>query len=310
MSRPSLRSATFSWELVIVVHGWWLPRNGINGWTGEPNVKYPPAVLLLALSGPALAQAPNPLLQRVKWQLADFVVLGDSTYGVQLLASPNLRSELGRGHDATTALSLDPAVAHQWARGVSRIIDSVARLPRRARVVFETVPLATNRGQGRLLVAYDGKGSDSKPFAFVVNGVTADDSWWLPVSNKELQQLFGAIDSIATHRSVRLTAAAAGQGGPVLICYLDERPQMVERGAIRHPDNFRALGRNARVLARYVIDTTGVIPADRVEILLSDGKAFTDEVQRGLTHRAYRPGRKDGHVVETVVWQWFGFTSN
>ena len=22
------------------VHGWWLPRNGVNGWTGEPRDKY------------------------------------------------------------------------------------------------------------------------------------------------------------------------------------------------------------------------------------------------------------------------------
>jgi hypothetical protein len=25
---------------VLVVHGWWLPRKGINGWTGEPKEKY------------------------------------------------------------------------------------------------------------------------------------------------------------------------------------------------------------------------------------------------------------------------------
>jgi O-antigen ligase len=25
---------------VLVVHGWWLPRNGINGWTAEPREKY------------------------------------------------------------------------------------------------------------------------------------------------------------------------------------------------------------------------------------------------------------------------------
>jgi small-conductance mechanosensitive channel len=25
---------------IVVVHGWWLPRNGINGWTGEPREKY------------------------------------------------------------------------------------------------------------------------------------------------------------------------------------------------------------------------------------------------------------------------------
>lgn len=26
--------------VVLIVHGWWLPRNGINGWTGEPKEKY------------------------------------------------------------------------------------------------------------------------------------------------------------------------------------------------------------------------------------------------------------------------------
>lgn len=25
---------------VLVVHGWWLPRKGINGWTAEPRERY------------------------------------------------------------------------------------------------------------------------------------------------------------------------------------------------------------------------------------------------------------------------------
>jgi len=25
---------------VLIVHGWWLPRHGVNGWTGEPKAKY------------------------------------------------------------------------------------------------------------------------------------------------------------------------------------------------------------------------------------------------------------------------------
>jgi hypothetical protein len=25
---------------IPVVHGWWLPKHGINGWTGEPRDKY------------------------------------------------------------------------------------------------------------------------------------------------------------------------------------------------------------------------------------------------------------------------------
>lgn len=24
----------------LIVHGWWLPRHGINGWTAEPREKY------------------------------------------------------------------------------------------------------------------------------------------------------------------------------------------------------------------------------------------------------------------------------
>jgi hypothetical protein len=25
---------------VFVIHGWWLPRNGVNGWTAEPQERY------------------------------------------------------------------------------------------------------------------------------------------------------------------------------------------------------------------------------------------------------------------------------
>ena len=25
---------------VVVIHAWWLPKQGINGWTGEPKEKY------------------------------------------------------------------------------------------------------------------------------------------------------------------------------------------------------------------------------------------------------------------------------
>ncbi len=25
---------------VLIIHGWWLPRHGINGWTGEPKERY------------------------------------------------------------------------------------------------------------------------------------------------------------------------------------------------------------------------------------------------------------------------------
>jgi hypothetical protein len=24
----------------VIVHAWWLPRHGVNGWTGEPKERY------------------------------------------------------------------------------------------------------------------------------------------------------------------------------------------------------------------------------------------------------------------------------
>jgi len=27
-------------SMAAIIHLWWLPRNGINGWTGEPRAKY------------------------------------------------------------------------------------------------------------------------------------------------------------------------------------------------------------------------------------------------------------------------------
>lgn len=35
---------------VLGVHGWWLPRHGVNGWTGEPRDRYH-ALLGLDLGG-------------------------------------------------------------------------------------------------------------------------------------------------------------------------------------------------------------------------------------------------------------------
>lgn len=26
--------------MVLVIHAWWLPRHGVNGWTGEPRERY------------------------------------------------------------------------------------------------------------------------------------------------------------------------------------------------------------------------------------------------------------------------------
>ena len=41
---------------VAIVHGWWLPRNGINGWTAEPRDRYN-ALMKLDAAGKRLDRA-------------------------------------------------------------------------------------------------------------------------------------------------------------------------------------------------------------------------------------------------------------
>lgn len=61
------------------------------------------------------------------------------------------------------------------------------------------------------------------------------------------------------------------------------------------------------MLARSVIHTAGVIVPDNIRIVSTEGKDFSKEVEHTLRNSRYRPGRKDGRVVDTVVWQWFVF---
>jgi hypothetical protein len=46
----------FDVALVAVVHGWWLPKHGVSGWTAEPRERY---YALLGL-GPDGRPVPTP----------------------------------------------------------------------------------------------------------------------------------------------------------------------------------------------------------------------------------------------------------
>jgi hypothetical protein len=92
-----------------------------------------------------------------------------------------------------------------------------------------------------------------------------------------------------------------------LVCQLDKPPIPLDTIRLRHPDHDRSAARDGRVLARYIIDTSGVVPPASIQILLSDDNDFTREVQRALQRTKYEPGRAGGRSVDTIVWQWFVF---
>ncbi len=258
----------------------------------------------VALALRVAAQAPPPLLQRVAWPLMDFVVLGDSTHGVQLVTSPNLRSKQGRAGTGGKTLTLEPVAASRWARGVAVLIDSVSRMRRDDRTPFETVPLVANRGQSRLVVLMQRDAPRARPFVFTLIDTSKAASWAAEASRDELRSLLVALDAIAEVSALDTVRRA---GRTYATSDLDRRPETPPQLDLVYPVRAQRHREEGRVLAKFVIDTTGAVPLDSLRILLSDGEPFTREVQRALSRATYVPGRRGGRPVNTVVWQWFVF---
>ncbi len=265
--------------------------------------------LLAALTGalPCVAQDATYRLQRVVWPLMDFAVLGDTINGTQLVVSPNLRSVQGRQDGGEyLVLVLEPAEARRWANGVAGVVEAVSAVPRADRVPFQSIPLAGNRGRARIVVSLERDAPRATPFVFLVWDSVASKGWTVKATSDDLRALFTAIESVAT-TSV-LDSASRGVGGtPFLECELDEPPRGPERYQLMYP--LRALRdrKQGRVLASYVVDSTGAVPVDSLRIVWTDGKSFAQAAQHALTRATYAPGRREGRPVTTRVWSWFVF---
>ena len=262
----------------------------------------------LTLGRPCAAQHATPRLERVRWPLMDFVVLGDSIHGTQLVVSPNLKSVQGRvvNRDMHMTLAVDPALARAWATGVEAIAESVAAMPRESRTPFHTIPLLANRGRTRLIVSMNRDAPRSTPFVLMVVDSVKQTGWSVQASLKHLRSLLVALDGIAAESG--LDSLAQGVGGtPFRECDLDQAPEFPKRFTLRYPVLALRDREEGRVLAKYVVDSSGEVLGDSVSILLSDGPGFTQAVRSALPQATFVPGRRNGQPVRTVVWQWFVF---
>ena len=64
-------------------------------------------------------------------------------------------------------------------------------------------------------------------------------------------------------------------------------------------------GQEGRVLAEFVIDSSGKARPGSFRALLSDGGSFSDAVR--VMHARFVPGKAHEQAVSTLVWQWFAF---
>jgi TonB family protein len=90
-----------------------------------------------------------------------------------------------------------------------------------------------------------------------------------------------------------------------------EVERMVERyegsAAPVYPPRLSALGKEGRVHATFVVDTTGRVDMTSVQVLASADPEFSESVRTALGEMRFRPAARGGRAVRQLVEQWFNF---
>jgi TonB family protein len=79
-------------------------------------------------------------------------------------------------------------------------------------------------------------------------------------------------------------------------------------GRPRYPDAMRAASVAGEVVARFVVDTTGVVEPSSITILVATHALFGDAVRRWLPQTRYTPAEYAGRRVRQLVEQRMEFT--
>jgi len=90
-----------------------------------------------------------------------------------------------------------------------------------------------------------------------------------------------------------------------------EVDRMVERyessAAPIYPPRLAAMGKEGRVQATFVVDTSGTVDMSSVHILESNDPEFTESVRTALGAMRFRPATRGGRAVRQLVEQRFNF---
>jgi TonB family protein len=88
---------------------------------------------------------------------------------------------------------------------------------------------------------------------------------------------------------------------------VDEMVRYEGSAAPVYPRDLMATGTEGQVLATYVVDTTGGVDTNTIEVLESNDPRFTESVRTALAEMRFRPAKRAGKTVRQLVQQWFRF---
>ncbi len=258
------------------------------------------ASAIVALASAASAQTP-PRLTRVLAPLFDVVVVADSLYGVEVLASPGLASVSGHQRTIVNRFAIAESELAAWLPAGRRLADSAPYIVDVTSGHAAGVRLPADQGRSSITLAYNPMESLQQRFLMVFEDGASKQSWSASLPDSSAHTFISALaEALASSRLL----AIADSGRParaLLACEVDDPPLMTKRPSLRYPD-VRPF-RESHVWAQYVIDATGHVDLGSVQFLLSDGPGFEKEVLRGLRDIRFAPARKAGRPVSVLGFQ-------
>ena len=89
---------------------------------------------------------------------------------------------------------------------------------------------------------------------------------------------------------------------------VDETVQRYDGSAAPiYPPELSAQGKEGKVDATFVVDTTGRVDTTTFQLLQSDDTLFTESVRASLGQALFRPAKRSGQLVRQLVQQRFNF---
>jgi hypothetical protein len=262
--------------------------------------------LLLSLLAPVQAQSGTAAVARVRWPLADVVLVPDTCYGVWLLVSPNMAAQQWDKGSQIVGLTVDPLILFQWANTARALAHAPELGVDPAKVSFKTTPRLESRHGGPFLLLARSTEPADRRLQFVVSDSAEGVRWKSFVSTTELDELLATIEDVVartppprppTDSTIVMDDRSAGLE-PVVQLELP-RPDYPSELVARRP--------SGRVWAEYVVGTDGRVEKGSVRVLLADHEAFARSATRSFERSRFRPATRDGSPVRQRVFQAISF---
>ena len=127
-----------------------------------------------------------------------------------------------------------------------------------------------------------------------------------------LNERFDPKDFTGTGVQGGVAVGVVGGSGPVtgetfLEAQVDDPPQLISAGPRRYPPVLERAGVGGRVIAQFVIDTTGHPESAGFKILSSTNPAFNEPAREMIMKSVFRPGKVRGVAVRVQVQQAVSF---